>query len=209
MGIYDDYYKRTGFGPAAPQQNQTGVSGTTAPGFAKGLTDSANDWQKQIDAQQMQGFNKGMAVANAGVGVAMTGLGAAVGPNPGLYTTNAGRRGQKAAKGMEVGASVASGVLGGLAMAGVSANAVPIAGQVASAALLLAAGLTKLFAGKRQAKKQRRQSQEQRNQEFMAGTADRMSLNQSQTGGYGYAQQEMQPEGVTPFDMPESSYFKG
>jgi hypothetical protein len=83
-------------------------------------------------------------------------------------------KGDKASAGLNTGAA-AAGAVAGIATAAAAVNAVPIAGQIASAALALAALFTKIFAGRKQ--RIRAQRRAYQNRELLAQKAYRDAIN--------------------------------
>jgi len=101
-----------------------------------------------------------------------------------------------------------TGVSTGLFIAAASSNAVPVAGQVAAGVLALAGALTKVFAGKRMAKREQQANlgiqARQQNQQFIQGQGQ---MTQGNLAGGAQADPEkspIQPPATVPTAIPQA-----
>lgn len=95
--------------------------------------------------------------------------------------------------------------------ASAAANAIPVAGQFASAGLAIAGLLVKVFGGKRKAKK-RRKAAEIRGRQDKASAAAASSMQSSGAGGMGLAQgaqSQISTAPVAPAVQPAFSSYGG
>lgn len=118
-----------------------------------------------------------------------------------MSASSAQRRGAISNTAMGGAAGTATAVTGIMAAAG-AANAVPVAGQAAAAALALAGILTKVFVGKRQAKRQQAQEAAMRRQE--ANKRDVKPQPTQNLAVQGGAQTDQQIQTTAPVQAPQA-----